>query len=92
MDSLAQKVIKHKLGLLNMAAELGNVSRASKVMGVWRVSFYCCQSARAVGGFEALLDADRKKPKLRNLVEPAIEEAGEAYDVFLSTDVYFRWK
>ena len=34
MNSLAQNVIKHKLGLLNLAAELGNVSRACKVMGV----------------------------------------------------------
>lgn len=28
MRSLPQNVIKHKVGLLNLAAELGNVSRA----------------------------------------------------------------
>jgi hypothetical protein len=33
MSSVQQNVIKHKLGLLNLATELGNVSRACKVMG-----------------------------------------------------------
>ena len=33
MSSVQQNVIKHKVGLLNLAAELGNVSRACKVMG-----------------------------------------------------------
>ncbi len=34
MSRLAQNVIKHKVGLLDLAAELDNVSRACKVMGV----------------------------------------------------------
>ena len=33
-------IIKHKAGLLNLAEELGNVSRACKVMGVSRDTFY----------------------------------------------------
>ncbi|MCG7757719.1 MAG: IS481 family transposase, partial [Nitrosomonas sp.] len=33
MSSFQHNVIKHKIGLLNLAAELGNVSRACKVMG-----------------------------------------------------------
>jgi hypothetical protein len=32
MSSVQQNVIKHKVGLLNLAAELGHVSRACKVM------------------------------------------------------------
>ena len=36
MSSVQQNVIKHKVGLLNLAAELGNVSRACKVMGFSR--------------------------------------------------------
>lgn len=32
MSSVPQSVIKHKVGLLNLATELGNVSRACKVM------------------------------------------------------------
>ena len=31
-----QKIIKNKVGLLNLAKELGNVSRACKVMGFSR--------------------------------------------------------
>ena len=40
MSSVQQNVIKHKIGLLNLAAELGNVSRARKVMGFSRDTFY----------------------------------------------------
>ena len=28
-----EKIIKHKVGLLNLAEELGNVSRACQIMG-----------------------------------------------------------
>jgi len=33
-------IINHKAGLLNLAEELNNVSRACKVMGVSRDTFY----------------------------------------------------
>ena len=36
----AEKVIKVKLGLLELAKQLGNVSQACKVMGYSRDSFY----------------------------------------------------
>jgi hypothetical protein len=75
MSSVPQNVIKHKVGLLNLAAELGNVSCACKVMGFSRDTFYRYQSAREAGGVEALLDANRKKPNLRNRVEEATEAA-----------------
>lgn len=35
-----EKIIKNKLGLLNLAQELGSVSRACKVLGYSRDSFY----------------------------------------------------
>jgi hypothetical protein len=54
MSSVPQNVIKHKVGLLNLAAELGNVSRACKVMGFSRDTFYRYQSAMASGGVDAL--------------------------------------
>jgi hypothetical protein len=50
MNSVNQNVIKHKVGLLNLAAELGNVSRACKVMGFSRNTFYRYQAAGADGG------------------------------------------
>ena len=45
-----EKIIKHKVGLLNLAEELGNVSKACKVMGVSRDTFYRYQSAVEEGG------------------------------------------
>lgn len=35
-----ENVIRHKIGLLNLAEELDNVSRACKIMGVSRDTFY----------------------------------------------------
>ncbi len=37
----SDKVIKNKVGLLNLAEELGNVSKACKVMGFSRETFKC---------------------------------------------------
>ena len=55
MSSLNQNVIRHKIGLLNLATELGNVSKACKVMGLSRDTFYRYQNAVAEGGVEALV-------------------------------------
>jgi transposase InsO family protein len=79
MNSISQNVIKHKVGLLNLAAELGNVSRACKVMGFSRDTFYRYQSARESGGVEALIDSNRKKPNLRNRVDASVEDAVKAF-------------
>src|SRR6185437_3238187 len=65
MSSVQQNVIKHKVGLLNLAAELGNVSRACKVMGFSRDTFYRYQSAMESGGIDALIDANGKSPTPR---------------------------
>ena len=79
MSSVQQNVIKHKLGLLNLAVELGNVSKACKVMGFSRDTFYRYQSAVEEGGVEALLDANRRKPNPKNRVEESVEEAVIAF-------------
>jgi hypothetical protein len=81
MSSVQQNVIKHKVGLLNLAAELGNVSRACKVVGFSRDTFYRYQAAVAGGGLDALLDANRKKPNFRNRIEESIESAVVAFAV-----------
>lgn len=75
MRSVPQNVIKHKVGLLNLAAELGDVSRACKVMSFSRDTFYRYQTALETGGVDALIDANRRKPNLRNRVEEATELA-----------------
>ena len=72
-------IIKHKAGLLNLAEELQNVSRACKVMGVSRDTFYRYQAAVEAGGVEALIDANRRKPNIKNRVEEATEAAITAF-------------
>ena len=42
------KVIKNKVGLLNLAQELGNVSRACKMMGFSRDTFYRERTNRTI--------------------------------------------
>ena len=79
MSSVQQNVIKHKVGLLNLAAELGNVSRACKVMGFSRDTFYRYQAAVETGGVEALIDANRRKPNPKNRVEEIAESAVTAF-------------
>lgn len=81
MTSLNQNVIRHKIGLLNLATELGNVSKACKVMGLSRDTFYRYQNAVAEGGIEALFEANRKKPNPKNRVEAATEIAVLAYAI-----------
>lgn len=50
------KIIKPKVGLLNLAEALGTVSKACKVMGVSRDTFYRYQAAVEEGGVEAGLE------------------------------------
>jgi hypothetical protein len=71
--------IRHKIGWLNLAAELGNVTKACKVMGLSRDTFYRYRQAQSEGGVEALLEANRRKPNLKNRVDAGTEEAVLAY-------------
>ena len=71
-----ERIIKHKLGLLNLAEELGNVSQACKVMGLSRDTFYRYKSAVDEGGVEALFDKTRRdRPNHKNRVDEATETA-----------------
>jgi transposase InsO family protein len=76
-----ERIIKHKLGLLNLAEELGNVSRACKVMGLSRDTFYRYKAAAEEGGVEALFDQSRRKPNLKNRTDQATEAAVIQYAV-----------
>lgn len=69
------KIIKHKTGLLNLAEELGNVSKACQVMGYSRDRFYRYKQAVDEGGVEALFDRTRRKPNMANRVDEATEQA-----------------
>ncbi|ANH13307.1 TPA: IS481 family transposase [Legionella pneumophila] len=75
------KIIKHKVGLLNLAEELGNVSKACKVMGLSRDTFYRYKSAVESGGVDALFDQTRRKPNHKNRVDESIELAVKEYAI-----------
>ncbi|MCD6731900.1 IS481-like element ISVvu4 family transposase, partial [Vibrio cholerae] len=74
-------IIKHKAGLLNLAEELGNVSKACKVMGVSRDTFYRYQELVETGGIDALINRSRRAPNLKNRVDSETEQAVIKYAI-----------
>lgn len=76
-----ERIIKHKVGLLNLAEELGNVAKACRIMGLSRDTFYRYKTAVEDGGVDALFDENRRKPNSKNRVDEQTEASVVAYAV-----------
>jgi hypothetical protein len=68
------KLIKSKLGLLQLAEQLGNVSTACKYLGYSRDTFYRYKELFEQGGEAGLKELNRKKPNIKNRIAADIEE------------------
>jgi len=74
-------IIKHKVGLLNLAEELGNVSQACRRMGLSRDTFYRYKAGVDEGGVDARINKDRRQPNLKNRVDEQTEAAVVEYAI-----------
>lgn len=75
------QIIKHKVGLLNLAQELQNVSKACKVMGVSRDTFYRYKELVDEGGLDSLISKSRRTPNLKNRVDDPTEQSVIRYAI-----------
>lgn len=74
-------IIKHKAGLLNLAEELQNVSKACKIMGVSRDTFYRYQELVETDGLDGLINRNRRTPNIKNRVDEVVEQAVISYAI-----------
>ena len=64
---------KAKLGILALVAELGDVTRACKLLGMSRSQFYAMKRAYETSGKEGLTPKIRRKPEMPNRTPAPLE-------------------
>src|SRR5688572_26248395 len=68
------QLIRARLGILAMAAELKNITRACKLAGVSRSQFYTMRKGYEIYGKEGLAPRVRRKPEMPNRTPASLEE------------------
>src|SRR5687768_15339830 len=68
------QLIRARIGILAMAAELKNIAKACKLAGVSRSQFYAMRKAYEMYGKEGLAPRVRRKPEMPNRTPASLEE------------------